>query len=244
MRRLFFSFLLAGIGHVVLFFAGFGQSVVAPRLISDACISVTLSQPSVEKEARTKEKVQPVEKKEVIPLKEKMVKQVTRIDKTLPDTKSISKPTLIKPFARKKCFPQNVQVVENIEDTVEATAADQPIEKTQESIHMQEDQGAEASKAESSNAIVEAQPLYQDNPKPEYPALAQRRGWQGIVLLAVSVLENGKADHVRLYESCGYPLLDKAASKAVRKWLFLPGTKDGIPVKMEVLVPVKFLLAH
>ncbi|RPJ07721.1 MAG: energy transducer TonB, partial [Deltaproteobacteria bacterium] len=40
----------------------------------------------------------------------------------------------------------------------------------------------------------------------------------------------------------GYPLLDKAAMRAVRSWHFHPGTENGRPVTMTVLVPIDFRL--
>lgn len=91
-------------------------------------------------------------------------------------------------------------------------------------------------------AIVKARPLYNKNPKPAYPPLARRRGWQGTVILKVIVSEDGLAEQVTLYKSSGYPLLDTTAWKAVNSWRFLPGSTNGRSVTMNVLVPVHFRL--
>ncbi|MCI5148417.1 MAG: TonB family protein [Candidatus Electrothrix sp. MAN1_4] len=98
------------------------------------------------------------------------------------------------------------------------------------------------SKAPVKNAVQEATPLYQSNPPPAYPRMARRRGLEGIVMLGVTVLKDGSVDKVRLHKSSGYRLLDKSALKTVKKWRFSPGTKNGRPASMEVLVPVRFKL--
>jgi periplasmic protein TonB len=90
--------------------------------------------------------------------------------------------------------------------------------------------------------LRQAVPLAADNRPPEYPALARKRGWEGKVLLAVEVAGDGVVQAVRVQTGSGYDLLDEAALRAVRKWRFQPGTRDGEPVAMQVLVPVHFIL--
>ena len=94
----------------------------------------------------------------------------------------------------------------------------------------------------ASPVSVLATPLYAENPQPDYPALARRRNWQGTVLLAVQVSEQGIVDKVRIAKSCGHDLLDRSASKAVAGWKFQAGLKNGRPAAMEVLIPVHFKL--
>ncbi len=91
-------------------------------------------------------------------------------------------------------------------------------------------------------AIVEAAPLYQQNPKPEYPLLARRRNWQGTVILSVVVSVEGRGTSIRIHRSSGYGMLDKSALQAVSSWSFRPGIKGATPFEMEVLVPVHFTL--
>ncbi len=94
----------------------------------------------------------------------------------------------------------------------------------------------------ASPAIIKAKPLYDQNPKPPYPNLARQRGWQGVVILAVTILEDGSPNQLKIQTSSGHDLLDKTALKTVKQWRFLPGTKNNIPTTMEVLVPVHFIL--
>lgn len=49
-----------------------------------------------------------------------------------------------------------------------------------------------------------------------YPALARRRGWQGTVVLALTVKPSGILDRVRVARSSGYDLLDRSALDTIR----------------------------
>ncbi len=95
---------------------------------------------------------------------------------------------------------------------------------------------------EVSSGLVRAEPVYASNPSPRYPRLARQRGWQGVVVLEVFVDAGGRAGEVRVGESCGHGLLDRAALDAVREWRFAPGQEAGRPVAMWVRVPVRFEL--
>ena len=87
-----------------------------------------------------------------------------------------------------------------------------------------------------------AYPDYKINPKPRYPMLARRKGYEGTILLRVFVLESGGVGKVELEKSSGYEILDESALKAVKEWVFIPGKRDGSPVPSWVTVPIKFQL--
>ncbi|MHB1349094.1 MAG: energy transducer TonB [Desulfobulbus sp.] len=99
-----------------------------------------------------------------------------------------------------------------------------------------------ASPPEPAEAIRLARPLYRSNPPPPYPEKARRRNLQGTVLLEVTVSAAGRVEGLRIKESCGHRILDQAAEAAVSRWQFEPGRKNGVPVAMTVLVPVRFNL--
>jgi protein TonB len=90
--------------------------------------------------------------------------------------------------------------------------------------------------------IERAIPRYDVNPKPTYPGVARRRGYQGRVLLAVRVLPDGTVGGVKVARSSGYKVLDEAALRAVRKWRFVPGRRGDQPIEMAVQVPLTFRL--
>jgi len=83
---------------------------------------------------------------------------------------------------------------------------------------------------------------YGSNPKPVYPAIARRRGWEGKVLLKVDVSAEGLSQSVRLHQSSGYEELDDSAITAVEKWQFSPAKRGGESVPCTVIVPIIFTL--
>ena len=89
---------------------------------------------------------------------------------------------------------------------------------------------------------ADAVPRYGDNARPAYPPLARLRGYQGVVVLLVEVLVDGRVGQVGIRRSAGHEILDRAALEAVRTWRFEPGRKEGRAVTMSVEVPVRFVL--
>lgn len=102
----------------------------------------------------------------------------------------------------------------------------------------------EASSAPPAPAFVEAnfKANYLHNPKPEYPAIAKSRGWQGKVLLRVQVSAEGTALQVNVDTSSGHEMLDESAMEAVNRWKFIPAKRGETAVASTVLVPIIFTL--
>lgn len=84
---------------------------------------------------------------------------------------------------------------------------------------------------------------YLHNPPPEYPELAQERGWEGKVLLKVHVQPSGKPDSISIAKSSGQQVLDDAAVKTVYKWSFVPAKRGETPIAGYVTVPITFNLS-
>ena len=87
-------------------------------------------------------------------------------------------------------------------------------------------------------------PRYLNAARPSYPLMARMRGYEGMVLLAVQVLTDGRAGEVRIKKSSGYALLDQSALNAVRAWRFEPARKMGAPLVMTVDIPIRFSLSE
>ncbi|POM12235.1 energy transducer TonB [Pseudomonas sp. WP001] len=85
-----------------------------------------------------------------------------------------------------------------------------------------------------------ANAAYLKNPAPEYPSLAQRRGWEGTVLLRVHVLASGKPGEIQLQKSSGRQQLDDAALAAVKRWSFVPAKQGEVAQDGWVSVPIDF----
>ncbi len=87
-------------------------------------------------------------------------------------------------------------------------------------------------------------PDYKINPKPRYPIIARRSGYEGVVLLRVWVMGSGKVGKIELERSSGYEVLDKSAIEAVKNWIFIPGKRNGVSISSWVMVPIRFQLSN
>lgn len=83
---------------------------------------------------------------------------------------------------------------------------------------------------------------YLKNPRPSYPGLARRQGWEGTSMLRVQVGANGRPTSIQVQRSSGHEVLDNAATDAVKSWTFAPATQGGQPVAGWVTVPIVFKL--
>ena len=92
------------------------------------------------------------------------------------------------------------------------------------------------------NTIIK--PVYKNNPLPQYPIRARKRGYEGIVELMVQVSKNGRVSNLWIFKSSNYKSLDNQAVKIVKKWIFEPGRKNEMPEEMWVKIPVKFELKY
>ncbi len=73
---------------------------------------------------------------------------------------------------------------------------------------------------------------------PLYPEAARRARVSGIVMLEISVDENGNVAQARVIK--GHPLLDEAAINAVKQWKYSPTLLNGEPVPVVATVTVMF----
>lgn len=77
--------------------------------------------------------------------------------------------------------------------------------------------------------------------EPEYSEEARKAKWQGTVQLSVIVDETGHPRDIKVSQSLGLGL-DQKAIEAVQQWLFKPGMKDGKPVAVIATIQVTFHL--
>ncbi len=103
-----------------------------------------------------------------------------------------------------------------------------------------------ATPAISSAPVTDAEPDYKarylNNPRPAYPMVARRMGWQGRVILNVEVLSAGACGAVSVLHSSGHEVLDFAAMNTVKSWRFVPAQRAGHIVTQWFKVPIVFSL--
>ncbi len=99
-----------------------------------------------------------------------------------------------------------------------------------------------ASQVHASTSVGEAVSLSRarliewGNEEPAYPPEAVRSGWEGEVLLHLTLNSAGTVSEARVDRSSGYRTLDVAALTAARAWHFPPdlGAEATIPIFFQI----------
>ncbi|MGE5247856.1 MAG: energy transducer TonB, partial [Verrucomicrobiota bacterium] len=71
-----------------------------------------------------------------------------------------------------------------------------------------------------------------------YPAVARRMGWEGRVIVAFRILQDGTVRDIRVVEGSGHAVLDRSAVEAVRSASPFPQP----PAEAEIVTPVVYKL--
>jgi len=76
----------------------------------------------------------------------------------------------------------------------------------------------------------------------KYPAIARRKGWQGIVQLELHIEPDGRISRLRIDKTSGYPALDNAAAQTLRL-ASLPHARQWLNGQaVDLVVPVEYRL--
>ncbi len=185
------------------------------------------------KEAAKKKPPRPVQQKSSL-------QQAAPLPKNAPVAK-LSKPVIEKKKitpSKKQSFPDKTPPQETKLPTKQFQ-----IEKEPASLQPEPGKTVSQPKEIAAQIIQQASPMYKINPPPEYPRLAKRRGFEGIVVIESLVDIAGKAVKVRIFTTSGHKILDNAALKAIRHWRFTPGSINGKQQEMWIKIPVRFWLS-
>jgi len=192
-------------------------------------------------------KAQPVvkKKKKMVVIKKRTVKRSdTPVRKKVQQVEK--KATYVKPAETMKLeetapepVAQEAREVENKRggESKKEVASD----KAEETVQIVEEKPLEKEPAKEVKTLP-AVPRYSENPPPPYPSIARRRGYEGVVMFSVEVLADGSVGELRIKETSGHSMLDRAAVKAVKKWKFKPAFREDVPVSMWVEVPIRFVI--
>jgi TonB family protein len=107
--------------------------------------------------------------------------------------------------------------------------AQEPPDKTSEVVY----------EVEPGSDVTPPKPVYM--PNPQYVDKARREKINGVVVVEMIVMAEGKVRDVKVIKSLD-PGLDKQALAAVRTWKFEPATKDGKAVAVHLKAEVAFKL--
>jgi protein TonB len=75
---------------------------------------------------------------------------------------------------------------------------------------------------------------------PSYPADALKKGIEGWVELAFTVMPNGSVDEIEVRNASPADTFDDAATKAIRQWRFEPVMRNGKAVPQRAMVRLRF----
>ena len=112
----------------------------------------------------------------------------------------------------------------------------------------QSPQSADAAKLPPGNVVRPGQsgvtaPRLIKEPKPNYTGAAVRARIQGLVTLECVVETDGSVGPVRVIRSLDAQYgLDEEAIRVVKQWRFIPGMKEGTPVRVAVTIEMSFTL--
>jgi protein TonB len=78
---------------------------------------------------------------------------------------------------------------------------------------------------------------------PPYPVIARRVGWEGSVMLRLTVSPQGRVARADVVTSSGHSELDRTAQDWVMAhWRYRPAIKDGAAIEAQVLTKILFSL--
>lgn len=77
---------------------------------------------------------------------------------------------------------------------------------------------------------------------PDYPARSVENAEQGMAVVSVYILKNGRVGQAQIEQSTGFEMLDRSALAAVSQWIFEPASSSSRITEAWFKVPVKFQL--
>lgn len=84
-------------------------------------------------------------------------------------------------------------------------------------------------------------PKVQYAPEPDFTEIARYEKYPGVAVVSIVVDKNGNVQRIKLVRPLGLGL-DESAQATLKTWHFLPGTRNGEPVAVELNVEIAFNL--
>ena len=195
---------------------------VLEKKIEKKQIKVTPPKPIIKKSV-----IKPVEKKPVIKPVEK--KPVIKPVETLPEIPPVE-PIKFEPIIE----PMVQEIIDDQVDTKNIVPIDIPTIVPNTSISLD----AQRKVIESYGALLTQ---HISNFK-KYPRIAQRRVWEGDILLEITLNKNSKVLDIKIISESRYDVLNKEAIAMIKRAQPLPKAKNINSETFKVFVPVAFKL--
>lgn len=76
-----------------------------------------------------------------------------------------------------------------------------------------------------------------------YPMIARRRGWEGVVIIAVHLDAQGNLSDFRMIKTSGYPILDASATRSLQRLAAVPEVIHWLNGReLNIELPVEYRL--
>lgn len=144
-------------------------------------------------------------------------------------------PVKPKPLVLKKAPPARILTAVESEQTVKVRPEEQPQEvKVSQPV-------AYKTIVRGTETDIKNMSIY--NPAPIYPETARQNDWEGRVVLEAVITADGRIKELTVSRSSGFRVLDQAAVKTVRTWVF-KASRYGFPAERFLSIPVEFKLIN
>ncbi|MCW8900225.1 MAG: energy transducer TonB [Gammaproteobacteria bacterium] len=153
-----------------------------------------------------------------------------------------------------KLIEQHKQKTQQVIKNTQAKKTRNTVTQTQEKktskkeVSQKQEKQLQASSANQENTVSKARVvslIYKElNNHFTYPKIAQRRNWQGQVLLAFRLSNNGNIENIKISHSSGYNVLDQAAIISLKKIGQLPQASSWLINGMEIQIPIIYQLTQ
>jgi TonB family protein len=133
-----------------------------------------------------------------------------------------------------KAFPRAEQLIGAARD-VGARYSEAAIAQAEKDLTTAREANALATNIVSANSLKRTRTV-----QPVYPEQARKRGVEGWVELAFTVMPNGTVDDVEVRNASPADVFDDAAVRAIRGWRFEPVERNGERVAQRAMVRLRF----
>ncbi len=159
-----------------------------------------------------------------------------------PTLNVVSTPFPKKPLPSEKLITlsESSTVEEPVPEVVEMSAITDPDTAPVLSVDASKSEEIETSLPSVAPPHLDA--TYLNNPAPVYPRTALRLRQEGTVILNLLIRADGSVAKINIETSSGYPRLDKAALKAVKRWRYTPAQRGDEAIDFWYEQPIVFSL--
>jgi protein TonB len=182
---------------------------------------VTQEQLKPETQKPVVKQIFPIKRKKLSAIKEKVI---VTVNKRPTEITSVQDTETEKKVTHEKVIEPALDVAQEIVTAVEKVPAERQVNPTSLREHY-----VKANYSYIRDAVER---------RTSYPSIARKMGWEGKVLVAFTVCDDGQVEDIRIIKSCGFKALDKNAIKTIKACAPFPKP----PVRAEVTLPISYRL--